>query len=293
MNTSIMVVVLMGMVGIFFGLVLAVANKKLAIEVNPLIELVDEVLPKGQCGACGYAGCMAYAEAVVTNPDVPPNLCVPGKEEVAKKVAELTDKAAGNVEAVTAQVRCAGSKCNAKDKYKYDGVQDCIAANVVMGGAKSCQYGCLGFGNCVKSCPFGAMTMSEDGLPIIDLDLCTGCGKCESVCPKKVIQMVPEGAVVRINCSSKDKGAVAMKQCSKACTGCGLCSRNCPHGAIKVENNLASVDSNICINVCQEPTCLTKCPTGAIRPVVSGVEPGTEKKEDARSTKPVAPAKVG
>jgi Na+-translocating ferredoxin:NAD+ oxidoreductase subunit B len=280
MNTSIMVIIVMGLFGILFGVVLAVANKKLAIEVNPLIEIVDEVLPKGQCGACGYAGCMAYAEAVVTNPEVSPNLCVPGKEEVAYKVAELTGKAAGNVAAVNAQVRCAGSKCKAIDKYKYDGVEDCIAANLLMGGAKGCQYGCLGFGTCVNSCPFDAMIMSEEGLPIIDLDLCTGCGKCESVCPKKIIHMVPEGTTVRINCSSKDKGPIARKQCTVACIGCGLCSRNCSYGAIKIENNLAIIDSHICISQCSEPTCLIKCPTGAIRPVVSGVVPGNEVIQD-------------
>ena len=276
MNTSIMVIVVMGLVGIFFGFILAVANKKLTIEVNPLIELVDEVLPKGQCGACGYAGCMAYAEAVVTDPDVAPNLCVPGKEEVAQKVAELTDKAAGSVEAVVAQVRCAGSKSKAIDKYRYDGIGDCVAANLLLGGTKGCQFGCLGYGTCVSNCPFGAMSMSKEGLPIIDLNLCTGCGKCESVCPKKVIYLVPVGVPVRINCNSKDKGSIALKQCSVACTGCGLCSRNCPYGAIKVENSLAVVDSNICMKECSHSACLTKCPTGAITQAVSLVEPGTE-----------------
>lgn len=276
MNTSIMVIIVMGLFGIFFGVVLAVANKKLAIEINPLIEIVDEVLPKGQCGACGYAGCMAYAEAVVTKPEVSPNLCVPGKEAVAFKVAELTGKAAGSVEAVNAQIRCAGSKCNAIDKYKYDGVEDCVAANLLMGGAKTCQYGCLGFGTCVNNCPFDAMFMNDEGLPIIDLDLCTGCGKCESVCPKKIIQMVPEGTPVRINCSSRDKGSIALKQCSVACTGCGLCKRNCRYGAIQVENNLAVIDSHICVNECSEATCLLKCPTGAIGPAVVGVVSGDE-----------------
>jgi electron transport complex protein RnfB len=271
MNIALMVIVLMGLAGIFFGVVLAVANKKFAIEVNPLIEMVDEVLPKGQCGACGYAGCMAYAEAVVTDPDVAPNLCIPGKEAVARKVAELTEKAAGNVEEVVAQVRCAGSHDKAVLKYKYDGIQDCGAASLLMGGVKGCQYGCLGFGTCVSNCPFNAMRMNDNGLPVVDMELCTGCGKCADVCPKKIIAMVPPGAPVNVNCSSRDKGSVALKQCSVACTGCGLCSRNCTYGAIRMENNLAIVDSRICVEKCSQPACLRKCPSGAIGAVVEAV----------------------
>lgn len=289
MNTAIMVVVVMGLVGVVFGFVLAFANKKFAIEVNPLIEMVDEVLPKGQCGGCGYAGCKAYAEAVVTDPEVAPNLCVPGKEAVAEKVAELTGKSAGSLEQKIAQVRCAGSKCKASAKYQYDGIQDCTAASLLLGGQKGCQYGCLGFGTCVKNCPFGALTMSEEGLPVVDLEKCTGCGKCESLCPKKVIQLIPQGALVRVNCSSKDKGAAAKKACAAACIGCGLCSRSCSYGAIKIENNLAVVDAHICIEKCSEPVCLSKCPTKAIRPVISGVVPGTEEQNEEEE----AASKIG
>ncbi|MDF2880933.1 MAG: RnfABCDGE type electron transport complex subunit [Clostridiaceae bacterium] len=280
MNTAIMVIIVMGMVGTFFGLVLAIGNRKFAIEVNPLIELVEDELPKGQCGACGFAGCKAYAEAVVMNKDVPPNLCVPGKEQVAKKVSELTGKTAEKVAPKVAQVRCAGSKCKSIKNYNYVGVQDCTAASLLLGGPKECSHGCLGFGTCVKNCPFGALTMSEDGLPVVDLDICTGCGKCESVCPKKVINIIPKESMVRVNCNSKDKGAVVRKICSAGCIGCGICSRSCSYNAIKIENNLAVVDSNICIEKCDNPTCLVKCPTGAIRPVVSGVVPGTEEKDE-------------
>lgn len=292
MNTAIMVIIVMGIVGIVFGFVLAIANKKFAIEVNPLIEMVEEVLPKGQCGSCGYAGCKAYAEAVVTNPEVAPNLCVPGKEAVAKKVSELTGKSAGNVEPKVAQVRCAGSICKATPKYEYNGIEDCTAASLVLGGPKGCQYGCLGFGTCVKNCPFGAMTMSEDGLPVIDLERCTGCGKCESVCPKKVILLIPQGAMVRVNCSSKEKGAAAKKTCEAACLGCGICSRSCPYGAIKIESYLAVVDSHLCIEKCSEPVCLSKCPTKAIRNVVSRVVPGTEGQNDKDTEEEVA-SKIG
>lgn len=280
MSTSILILIVLTSLGLIFGFVLAFANKKFAIEVNPLIHIVEDVLPKGQCGACGYAGCMAYAEAVVLNPEVAPNLCIPGKEPIAKAVAELTGKKAAAVAPRIAQVKCAGGVGNAVQSFEYQGVQDCTAANLLFGGQKSCKYGCLGFGTCVKNCPFDAMTMSEAGLPVINPDKCTGCGKCETVCPKQVITMMPIGSHVRVNCNSKDKGVIAKNACKTACIGCSLCMRQCQHGAIKMENNLAVVDSAICQEKCQEALCLTKCPTKAIRPAVLGIVPGTEPEKD-------------
>lgn len=284
MNIPIMVLVVMTIVGLIFGLILAYANKRFAVEVNPLIHIVEDILPKGQCGACGFAGCQAYAEAVVINPDVAPNLCVPGKKVVADQVATLTGKAAPEMEPRIAHVRCSGGHSKAVKVYKYKGVEDCLAASLLQGGQKGCQNGCLGFGTCVKNCPFDAMTMSEEGLPVVDKKKCTGCGKCETVCPKHVMQVIPVGAPVTVNCNSKDKGAVARKLCSVSCIGCGICSKNCPHGAVKVENNLASVDPHICLEKCTEPTCVAKCPTGAIVPAIGVASIAESKKEIAANT---------
>lgn len=270
-----MVVVVMGAVGIVFGFILAVANKKFAMEVNPLIHEVEEVLPKGQCGACGFAGCANYAEAVVLNPEVAPNLCVPGKEAVAKLVAELTGKAAEKVEPRIAHVRCRGTGDKAVLSYNYKGVKDCKAASMVQGGPKGCKNGCVGFGNCVEVCNFGAMSMGENGLPIVDKKKCTGCGACETACPKSVIQMIPTNAKVKVDCNSKDKGAIARKLCTAACIGCGICAKNCSYGAIEVKNNLAVVDHKICMEKCSEATCIAKCPTGAINLAVQGQTNGS------------------
>ena len=259
-----MILVVLGAVGLLFGLILAFANKKFSVEVNPNIHLVEDILPKGQCGACGYAGCLAYAEAVVLNPEVAPNLCVPGKETVANMVAELTGKAAASIEPRVAHVKCSGSSGKAVLSFNYSGIQDCLAANLVKGGPKGCKHGCIGFGTCVRSCAFNALTMSEEGLPLVNLEKCTGCGICETACPKKVIEMLPVGSHVKVDCNSRDKGSVARKLCSAACIGCGICAKNCNLEAIKIENNLAVVDSRICIEKCTDATCMAKCPTAGI-----------------------------
>ncbi len=261
----VIIVAVMAAMGFVFGLVLAFANKKLAVELNPLIHEVEDILPKGQCGACGFPGCQAYAEAVVLNPDIPPDLCIPGKAEVAAKVAALTGKKAAEMIPRVAHVNCANPIKMASKKYRYDGIDDCVAASLLQLGPKDCQYGCIGFGTCARKCPFGAITMSPDGLPIIDEVKCTGCGKCEEACPKKIISLNPIGAHVQVRCSSKDKGAVARKLCPVACIGCGLCVKLCPHGAAKIEANLAKVDASICIAQCKDPVCLGRCPTGAIK----------------------------
>nr|WP_315022490.1 Fe-S cluster domain-containing protein [uncultured Aminipila sp.] len=265
MKISLMILIVMGLVGLIFGFVLAVANRKFSIKVNPLIHIVEDVLPKGQCGACGYAGCMAYAEAVVLNPEVAPNLCIPGKAPVADKIAELTGKTAEEVEPRIAHICCSGGTDNATIKFVYTGIQDCTAASLVQEGPKGCRYGCLGFGSCVNVCPFDALSMGENGLPVVNAKKCTGCGACEKACPKKVIHMLPLDSHVKVVCNSKDKGNVARKLCTAACVGCGICAKNCSYEAIKIENNLAVVDSKICTEKCTEVTCIVKCPTKAIK----------------------------
>ncbi len=265
-NVSIvlLIILVMGCVGLFFGSVLAYANKKLAVELNPLIHIVEEVLPKGQCGACGFAGCQAYAEAVVTDPTVPPNLCTPGKDPVARRVSELTGKKAKEVEPRIAYVKCNNPIASAPKKFNYSGIDDCVAMSLLHTGPKSCQYGCLGQGTCAKHCPFDAIEMNDKGLPIINKARCTGCGKCETICPKKIIELIPIKTKINVSCNSKDRGQKAKHDCPVACIGCGLCVKTCPHNAVKLVDNLAVIDKHICLELCSDPVCMSKCPTKTI-----------------------------
>ncbi|MBO7268480.1 MAG: 4Fe-4S binding protein, partial [Bacteroidales bacterium] len=74
----------------------------------------------------------------------------------------------------------------------------------------------------------------------------------------------PKNRRVFVSCVSQDKGAVARKACKAACIGCGKCAKVCPFEAIKVENNVAYIDFNLC-KLCTK--CVSECPTGAIHKV--------------------------
>lgn len=248
-------------VGAVFGLGLAFAAKKFAVQVDPRVEQVKDALAHAHCGACGYAGCEQYAEAVVKNPDVSPNLCTPAGARGAERVAAITGKKAELREPMFARVMCQGNWEKATKRFKYEGVQDCRAAVLAGGGDKSCIYGCLGYGTCATVCPFGAITMGDDHLPIIDITKCTACRKCESACPKKVIEVLPASKFVLVACHSRDKGGETRKQCQVGCIACGVCAKVCPFDAPKVEKNLSKITLDKC-KVCG--LCVAKCPTKAI-----------------------------
>lgn len=247
--------------GAVFGMGLAFAAKKFAVQMDPRIEQVKDVLAGAHCGACGYAGCQQYAEAVVQNPQVPPNLCTPGGSRVTEAVARITGKVAEAREPIFSRVMCQGDWQKSIKRFKYEGIEDCRAAILAGGGDKSCIYGCLGYDTCMRACPFGAITMSKDHLPVIDIVKCTGCRKCEQACPKKVIEILPAGKAVLVSCHSKDKGGDTRKNCKVGCTGCGICAKVCPFDAPTVANNLSRIDIDKC-KVCG--LCVTKCPTDAI-----------------------------
>ncbi|MBI4824612.1 MAG: RnfABCDGE type electron transport complex subunit B [Nitrospirae bacterium] len=247
--------------GAVFGAGLAFAAKKFAVQMDPRIEQVKDVLAGAHCGACGYAGCQQYAEAVVQNPQVAPNLCTPGGAKVAAAVARITGKVAELREPIFSRIMCQGDWKNSIKRFKYEGIEDCRAATLTGGGDKSCIYGCLGYGTCMRACPFGAITMSPDYLPVIDIVKCTGCGKCEQACPKKVIEILPAKKAVLVSCHSKDKGGDTRKNCKVGCTGCGICAKVCPFDAPSVTSNLSRIDLDKC-KVCG--LCVPKCPTGAI-----------------------------
>ncbi|MBI5049335.1 MAG: 4Fe-4S binding protein [Nitrospirae bacterium] len=244
-----------------FGIGLAFAARKFAVQTDPRVEQVLDVLAHAHCGACGYAGCQQYAEAVVLKPEVPPNLCTPGRAPTAEAVGKITGKSAGAVEPKIARIFCQGGLSRSARKFKYEGIEDCRAAILAGGGDKTCTYGCLGYGTCSSVCQFGAITMSDDHLPVVNPVKCTACGKCAQACPTKVIEILPSAKEVIIRCHSKDKGADTRKNCQTGCIACGICVKVCPYNAPVIENNLARINLDKC-RVCG--LCVAKCPTKAI-----------------------------
>jgi electron transport complex protein RnfB len=265
-STVYLTLIVLAGLGIVFGVALALIASRFVVKVDPKVEQVRETLPGANCGACGFAGCMGYAEAVVGNPDVAVSLCAPGKSSVAEKIAMITGKKAEKVDPKIARVFCQGGASLTQRKFIYTGVQDCTAAVLAAGGDKSCEYGCLGYATCMRACPFDAITMSADNLPFINPEKCTACGKCVAACPKQVIELGLASKAVVISCHSRDKGVDVKKKCQVGCIACGICVRTCPVDAIKIDNNLARIDHNKCI-VCG--LCVKKCPTSAINDYIS------------------------
>ncbi len=251
---------ILGILGILASIGLGIASKKFAVDVDPKIEEINEVLPQANCGGCGYAGCSNFAEAVVKG-EANPSGCVAGGEKVAQEIAKILGIEVHAGIKKIAVVRCSGSKDKCGEKYYYLGFKDCRSANTVAGGYKSCSFGCLGLGSCVEACMFDAISMNESGLPIVDKDMCTGCGNCVKVCPRDIITLVPINKKVRVLCVSKDKGVITKKVCSAGCIGCGRCERICPVNAVKVNDNHSVIDYEKCLNC---GLCATVCPQKVI-----------------------------
>ncbi len=252
-------VLLIGGMGLVFGALLAVAAKIFYVKVDERVPKITECLPGANCGGCGYAGCGAYAEAIVKG-EAKTNLCPSGGTKVAEKIAAIMGVSTEAVVSKVARVMCMGTVDCAKTKYIYSGERDCHSAMKLGGGAKSCSYGCLGLGSCVAVCDNDAISI-VDGVAVVDRDKCGGCGKCVRECPKNVIDLVNADVSYAVSCKSKDKGKAVRAVCSVGCIGCGICAKNCLAEAITIENNLATIDPDKCANC---GMCAEKCPQKVI-----------------------------
>lgn len=253
------ILILLALAGLS-SVLLAVLGKKLAITQDPKIDEVKKNLSGANCGGCGFAGCEAYAKALIEG-TASLDACNATSAENKAEIAKLLGVNATVKEKTVPVVCCVGGN-NAVDKYEYMGYGDCRSMELLAGGRKLCKWGCLGMGSCVDVCPEHAIEVGEGGYAEITHAKCIGCGKCVDICPKKIIKRVPVSAKVYIACSNCVRGGKEVRAfCKHGCIGCGICAKVCPEGAIELKNNLPVIDYSKCTG-CK--TCVLKCPSKCI-----------------------------
>jgi len=252
---------MLGLGGIF-ALVLLIASEKLRVEVDPKVEQIHKALPNLDCGACGFAGCGQYAEAILYDPELL-GKCAPGGPATSARIAEILNLQISKSGPQKRPVVHCCARTDDKTVYaKYQGIRSCLAANA-LANVQACAFGCLGFGDCVRACKFDALHI-VDGLVEVDYDRCTGCAACSNACPRNLIEMVPFGheKIMVVACSSKEAGKSTRAICKVGCIGCGLCAKQ--SDLFSVQDNLARINYEKYEPTEQTEAAMDKCPTKVI-----------------------------
>ncbi|MCD6412878.1 MAG: RnfABCDGE type electron transport complex subunit B [Elusimicrobia bacterium] len=258
MNEIVFAPLFLAIYGGIFSLFLAISYFLLRTKADPKVDVVEKILPGLNCGACGYASCHAYAKALVYE-DAPLGRCAPGGAAAAELIGKLLSKS-GKVDKVVAVVKCAGGS---KKKFEYSGISSCSAARLVYSGPLVCEWGCLGFGDCVRVCPFNAIFI-KDGVAVVDSSKCTGCGLCVEVCPQKIIELIPAKQRFFVACSNHGKTEVR-QYCKNGCFACGICvsPRFNPDGIAEMKENLPVILRDKVADAAQLAKAGEKCPVNA------------------------------
>ena len=266
-TTIIYTIISLCAIGIASAVILYFVAQKFKVEDDPRIDTVESILPGANCGGCGKPGCRGFAEATVKATSLDGLFCPVGGAETMTKVAAALGMEVTVQTPQIAVVRCNGTCDHRQRTSQYDGYKSCAIEHSLYRGETDCTFGCLGCGDCVTACPFDAIHMDENGLPVVSEEKCVACGACVKACPRNIIELRNKGVKGRrvfVCCVNKDKGNIARKACTAACIGCGKCVKECPFEAITLENNLAYIDFRKC-RLCRK--CVSVCPTHAIHEV--------------------------
>jgi Na+-translocating ferredoxin:NAD+ oxidoreductase subunit B len=248
-------------VGVTFVLatLLVFANRWFHVEADSRVAAVEEMLPHTNCGACGYPGCHAFAEALVSGQTLPVKCTVSTSANHAR-IAAFLGVDVGVEEKRVARLACAGGNNVARHRAHYEGFSSCAAATTVSGGGKACFWGCLGLADCARACTFDAIVMDIHQIPVVDEDRCTACGDCVTACPKDLFSLHAASHRLWVACASLAAGDEILADCEVACTACGRCAMDAPR-QITMKNHLPVIDYRHG-PLTAEPT--QRCPTGAI-----------------------------
>jgi NADPH-dependent glutamate synthase beta subunit-like oxidoreductase len=194
--------------GAVCGIILGAASRIFYVWEDPRISQVEGTFAGANCGGCGYAGCAAAAVAVVGGKALP-SVCIVGGPDSAQAAAEVMGMEVGLAKSYNT---CTGGH-RAETNYIYYGVNTCLGQSMLSGGHRSCAVGCLGLGDCVRACQFGALKMGPEGYPVVDKEKCVGCGICEQVCPKAIMKVqTPSQRILHFN-QSNDRLAPCRQTC--------------------------------------------------------------------------------
>ena len=262
----------MGGMGIIFSAGLSIANKKLHVEEDPRIALIVDELPGANCGGCGLPGCAKFAECVVSG-EMSPSACPVCADDAVIAISDILGVEAEQSERMLARVFCQGGEAETAKKGVYNGIKTCVAATFGGGGDLLCTYGCMGYADCVVSCPFDAIFMNDNGLPVVIDEKCTGCGNCVEACPRDIIELHPESHKLFVFCKNLDSPRESRKICTRACVGCGICTRAAGETNMVMDNNLAIINYDVYGTKAELPT--EKCPTDSL--IVMNMSPMPEK----------------
>jgi RnfABCDGE-type electron transport complex B subunit len=261
----------MAVLGLVLATVLVIANRRLYVYEDPKIDLVEDMLPHANCGACGTAGCRAFAEKLVTG-ESQPGACTVNSAEMNQQIASFLGVELGSQEKQVARLACAGGNNVARRHGDYQGVESCRAATLVSGGGKGCVWGCLGLGDCEQVCDFDAIIMDAHDLPQVINNKCTACGDCVDICPRDLFSLQPVSNKLWVACKNLEKGEAAEAECAVACNGCGRCALDAPGDLIAIDHHLAVIDYTK--NALASRIAIERCPTGAIVWLEDGVQKG-------------------